>query len=90
MIESGLVEEIRNLLEKGYSPELRPMKSLGYRHVIGYLEGAFGLDETIREIQRDTRRYSKRQMTWFRADPEMVWSEPEDRELIEQKIKEFV
>ena len=90
MIESGLVEETMSLLSKGYSPELRSMKSIGYRHVIGHLEGICSLERTILQIQRDTRRYSKRQLTWFRADPEMVWAEPVDRHFIEKKIKKFV
>ncbi len=90
MIESGLLEETRALLKRGYSRELKAMKSLGYRHVIEFFEGAHSLEETIRRIQRDTRRYSKRQRTWFRADPEMIWVRPEQRNLIEERIKDFI
>ena len=63
MIEGGLVEETERLLKQGYSPELKPMKSLGYKHVVKYLKGACTLDETTCELQRDTRRYAKRQLT---------------------------
>ncbi len=90
MIESGLIEETRTLLQRGYSPELRPMKALGYRHAVEFLKGDRGLDETIKGIQRDTRRYSKRQMTWFRADPEMIRADPGDRDFIKRKVKEFI
>jgi tRNA dimethylallyltransferase len=89
MIEGGLVAETERLLNKGYSPDLKPMKSLGYRHVVKYLEGACALDEATYELQRDTRRYAKRQLTWFRGDPEMVWMMPKDMEGIIKKIKAF-
>jgi tRNA dimethylallyltransferase len=89
MIEAGLVHETEHLLRKGYSPDLKSMKSLGYRHMVKFLEGACGLDEAIRQLQVDTRRYAKRQLTWFKADPEIVWMKPEDLDGISKKIKEF-
>ncbi len=76
MLEQGLVEEVRMLLDRGYSRALRPLKSLGYRQIAGYLSGEYPLDEAIRLIKRDTRRYAKRQLTWFRADPELRWFDP--------------
>ncbi|MBW2609011.1 MAG: tRNA (adenosine(37)-N6)-dimethylallyltransferase MiaA [Deltaproteobacteria bacterium] len=90
MIEAGLVEETQSLLDNGYSPELNAMRSLGYRHVMRYIEGGWDLDEAIRQLQTDTRRYAKRQLTWFRGDPEMVWVKPEDRDLINKEIREFI
>ena len=89
MIEGGLVKETEGLLKKGYSPDLKPMKSLGYRHVVKFLEGACTLDKATYELQRDTRRYAKRQLTWFGADPEMVWIKPKDIDGIINKIKAF-
>lgn len=89
MIEAGLVMETEGLLMKGYSPDLKPMKSLGYRYMVRFLEGTCDLDEAIRQLQRATRRYAKRQLTWFRADPEMVWMRPEDSEGIVKKIEAF-
>lgn len=89
MIKSGLVDETRRLLGMGYTEELKPMKSLGYRHIIEFLKGKYSMNETVRHIQRDTRRYAKRQLTWFRTDPEMIWTEPTQRTCIEKKIKEF-
>jgi len=90
MIKSGLLEETQGLLKKGYSRELRAMNSLGYRHALGYLQNELTLEETILKLQRDTRRYAKRQLTWFRGDPEMVWTEPEDIAFIRKKIEEFI
>jgi tRNA dimethylallyltransferase len=73
MMAEGFPEEVRGLLAQGYSPRLKPMQALGYRQLVRHLHGACSLPEAIRDIQRDTRRYAKRQITWFRADPEFVW-----------------
>lgn len=90
MVDSGLVEETKRLLRFGYSPELKPMKALGYRHMVKYLQGLWSLDEAIKELQKDTRRYAKRQLTWFRGDPEMRWVAPEDIETVVREIRSFV
>jgi len=90
MIESGLIAEVEGLLRKGYGPELKPMQAIGYRHIVGYLEGRWGLDEAMRLIQRDTRRYAKRQLTWFGNDPEVRWVRPADRSNILNSVAEFL
>jgi len=90
MIEKGLVEETRGLIDKGYSPQLKAMKSLGYRHAVQHLEGAWNLDRMIEELQRDTRRYAKRQLTWFRADPEMNWRFPDAQKSVVREIHAFL
>jgi len=90
MVESGLTEETESLLKKGYSPNLKPMKSIGYRHIIKFIQGGWSLTEAIHNIQRDTRRYAKRQLTWFRADTESIWIVPEDFDLLLKKIKTFL
>ncbi|MBW2616261.1 MAG: tRNA (adenosine(37)-N6)-dimethylallyltransferase MiaA [Deltaproteobacteria bacterium] len=90
MVENGLVGETESLLRKGYSPDLKPMKAIGYRHMITYLKGDWSLDEAISELQKDTRRYAKRQLTWFRADPEVTWIEPGNFHVVKDKVKEFL
>jgi tRNA dimethylallyltransferase len=90
MIKSGLFEETQTLLKKGYSINLRSMNALGYRHAVKYLKDECGLEETILHLQRDTRRYAKRQLTWFRADHEMVWAKPEDMDFINKEIEKFI
>jgi len=88
MIKNGLIEEVKGLLERGYNPHLKPLQSLGYRQVIGYLNGAYDLNEAVRLIKRDTKRYAKRQLTWFKADPELEWFKlPEDVDKIEARVK---
>ena len=90
MMDSGLVNEVEGLLEKGYGPELKPMQAIGYRHVVGYLRGKWDLDEAMRLMQRDTRRYAKRQLTWFKADPDVVWVNPEDKPDIVDRVVAFL
>ncbi len=90
MMEKGLIEETRSLLDRGYSPDLKAMKSLGYRHAVGYLMGKWSKDETLGRLQRDTRRYAKRQITWFRADKEMIWCEPGEEEEIALMVARFL
>jgi len=90
MMKAGLIDETEALLERGYSPELRSMKSLGYRHVISYLKKEWNLEEMIFHLKQDTRRYAKRQLTWFRADAEVIWVKPDDVDFIRTKISEFI
>lgn len=77
MIAAGLVGEVLGLLDAGYGEDLKTMQSLGYRHMAGFLAGRLSWHEALRTMKRDTRRYAKRQLTWFRADPEIVWTDPE-------------
>jgi len=73
MIRAGLVEEVQGLLNKGYSEDLKSMKSIGYRHMVAYLKGRLSFQEAVRILKHDTRRYAKRQLTWFRADKDILW-----------------
>ncbi|MBX6423828.1 tRNA (adenosine(37)-N6)-dimethylallyltransferase MiaA [Thermosulfurimonas sp. F29] len=90
MLEAGLLEEVKALLERGFSPELKPLQSIGYRHMIAYLKGEVSLEEAVRLMKRDTRRYAKRQLTWFRADPEVKWFLPTEREGIFAEVERFL
>ncbi len=90
MVEKGLLEETENLLARGYSPELKPMKSLGYRHAVRHLQGLYDRGEMARQLQQDTRRYAKRQLTWFRADPTITWIDPQRKEHLVETITSFV
>jgi tRNA dimethylallyltransferase len=73
MIDEGLLEEVQRLLERGYGPELKPMQSLGYKQMTAHLRGAHSWDFAVSEMQRATRQYAKRQLTWFRGEPEFRW-----------------
>jgi tRNA dimethylallyltransferase len=90
MVEAGLVRETEQLLAKGYSPDLKPMQAIGYRHMVQYLRGDWSLEEAVEALQRDTRRYAKRQLTWFRSDPEVKWVRPADFDLALETARSFL
>lgn len=73
MIDNGLVDEVRSLLDKGYSPHLNALNSVGYKEIVAFLKGQSSLDEAIEQIKRNTRRFAKRQMTWFRSEKDVRW-----------------
>jgi tRNA dimethylallyltransferase len=64
---------VETLLGLGYGRDLKPMQAIGYRQIGAYLHGELPLDHAVELIKRDTRRYAKRQWTWFRGDPEVRW-----------------
>lgn len=76
MIGAGFVEEVRGLLDRGYPETLKSMQSIGYRHLADALGGRVSMAEALDTLKRDTRRYAKRQMTWFRAVPGIRWVSP--------------
>jgi tRNA dimethylallyltransferase len=80
MVRHGLVDETRRLLKKGYGPELKPMQSIGYRHAVRVLQGDWDVPTMIERLQVDTRRYAKRQLTWFRGESGYAWRKPGDLE----------
>jgi tRNA dimethylallyltransferase len=90
MMDSGFLNEVKGLLEMGYSENLKSMQSIGYRHLMDFIKGRCSWDETMRTLKRDTRRYAKRQLTWFKADPNIVWREPGQLREIRQLIKKFL
>ncbi len=90
MVADELVEEVKGLVAKGYSLDLKPLQSVGYRHMGLYISGAMSLEESLSLMQRDTRHLAKRQLTWFRADNEIRWFHPErDRKEILDTVRGF-
>jgi tRNA dimethylallyltransferase len=76
-LERGLVEEVRGLLDRGYDENLPSMSSLGVKEIIPFIRGESSLEECVEVLKRNTRRYAKRQMTWFRRYDHIVWLTPE-------------
>ena len=90
MMEAGLLDEIKGLVAKGYGLHLKAMQSVGYRHIGLYLQGRMSLDNAVSLMKRDTRRLAKRQLTWFGADKEIHWFDPEHaRKNVEDAVQEF-
>ena len=73
MFHGGLIEEVKGILALGYPATLKPFESIGYREAMRHLNGETGLEAAIEETQIHSRQYAKRQVTWFRRDPEIVW-----------------
>ena len=90
MIIRGFIEEVRWLMEHGYHEGLKSMQSLGYRHIARYLHDRGNLEESLYLMKRDTRRYAKRQITWFNADREINSFHYDDTSSIMEKIKGFM
>jgi tRNA dimethylallyltransferase len=90
MLAEGLEAEVRSLLARGYGQDLKPMQSLGYRHICAYLSGRVALEEAIATCKRDTRHFAKRQLTWFRADPEIRWTTPDAIAALLPQVEAFL
>ncbi len=73
MMAQGLLQEVRGLLDAGYSPELVSMQGLGYKEFIPYFNGEISLEDAVYTLKRDTRHFAKRQLTWFGREREVIW-----------------
>ena len=89
MFEAGLVEEVQSLLKKGYTPDLKPLKSIGYKQVVDFLTGTISLDQARVEMTRMTRRYAKRQMTWLRSQPDIFRISYDRKNELKEKVSKF-
>lgn len=76
MIADGLVEENERLLAAGFALDTNPLRTIGYQEPIAFLRGEIARDEMVRLLKQNTRRYAKRQLTWFRRDPSVTWLPP--------------
>ncbi len=86
MIEAGLFDEAEQLYT---FKEHHALQTVGYQEIFGYLDGEYDKDEAVRLLKRNSRRYAKRQMTWFRRDPETSWFHPGETDAIINHIKSF-
>jgi len=74
----------------GNTLDLKAMQSIGYRQMGMFIKGEVDLQEAIRLLKRDTRRYAKRQFTWFKKEPGLIWVDPEDKTKALAMVKEFL
>jgi tRNA dimethylallyltransferase len=90
MIEVGLVDEVRALLAQGYNPDRPPLSAIGYREISAFVRGELELEKAVEAAKRESRRLAKRQLTWFRREPGIVWIEAEQaRERAVAALEEF-
>ena len=90
MLDSGLEEEVRGLLDMGYSRDLRSMGSIGYKHMANFIFGDWGFEEMKTLLARDTRRYAKRQYTWFNKNEELHWYQKDSEAEIVERVGQWL
>jgi tRNA dimethylallyltransferase len=90
MLEAGLLREVRGLVERGYGAELAPMQAIGYRHMLPVVQGSDTLRNALVAMQRDTRRFARRQRTWLRGVREVHWFDPAARAEIFATVEGFL
>lgn len=90
MVKNGLVEEVKSLLNMGYSKNLVSMQGIGYKEIVLYLEGNITLEEAVEMIKQETRRFAKRQLTWFRREKKVTFINYEDFDFDKEKVLEFM
>ncbi len=90
MLSQGLYKEVVNLMNDGYSLDLKSMQSIGYKHMGMFIKKEIDWNEAVRLLKRDTRRYAKRQLTWFNKDREINWVKPSEIEKAKRVIKDFL
>lgn len=90
MIDGGLLREVRDLRERGYGPELKPMQAIGYRHIQPVVDGADTLANALEAMIRDTRQFARRQRTWIRAVADVHTYDPADRDAIFAHVERFL
>ncbi len=84
MMESGFLDEARSLIEKR---QLNALNTVGYKELFTYLDGQWSLEEAVERIKGNTRRYARKQLTWYKKDPNITWFSPNDTELITKHIE---
>ena len=89
MIADGLLDEFKSILDRGYSYNLKPLQSLGYKQAIGFLRKEYDWENALDLINRDTWHYAKRQLTWFAADKEINWFKPDSFVEIRKNVEKF-
>ena len=89
MLEAGLEEEVKRLLNAGVGRNRVSMQGLGYKEMAAYLEGEMSLEEAVYILKRDTRHFAKRQITWLKREPDVIWmdkSKMDDDEILRKMI----
>ncbi len=83
MVDEGLVEEVKHLIDMGYGPDTPAFQSIGYRHIYDYLNGKITIDTAKDLMVRDTKRYAKRQITWFKKEKGVHWHKPDEEAVLD-------
>jgi len=90
MLSRGLIDEVKCLVKKGFGLQNTSMQALGYKEIAEYLNGRYSLEEAVELVKRNTRRFAKRQMTWFRREDRIKWKDVEKYSSLEEIADEIV
>lgn len=90
MMKDGLLEEVAALKKDGCRRGMVSMQGLGYKEILDYLDGLCSLDEAVRILKRDTRHFAKRQLTWFRREPDVIWVNKDEFHYKEDEILNYM
>ena len=90
MMEEGLLQEVQMLLDMGVHRPMTSMQAIGYKEIADYLEGVYPLEEAVRVLKRDTRHFAKRQLTWFRREPDVIWVDKDRFDYNDEMILDYM
>lgn len=90
MLKKGLVQEVEKLSRMGYTRNMVSMQGLGYKEILAYLEGECSLEEAVYILKRDTRHFAKRQITWFKREPDVIWVNKPEFGYEDEKILNYM
>ena len=90
MLKEGLVQEVEKLSRMGYTRNMVSMQGLGYKEILAYLEGECSLEEAVYILKRDTRHFAKRQITWFKREPDVIWVNKPEFGYEDEKILNYM
>lgn len=90
MMHKGLVDEVKKLRDMGYTPEINSMKTIGYSEVNEYIDHKLSLEDAVLKIKTNTKKYAKKQMTWFKRMTSVNWFKSDEKQIIKEKIKNWL
>ena len=90
MMEEGLLDEIQKLKNMGYTKDMVSMQGIGYKEMLRYLDGEYSLEDAVEKVKQESRRFAKRQLTWFRREKEVIWIDKDKYDYDEGRIMMFI
>ena len=90
MMEAGLLDEIKALKKRGCTRDMVSMQGIGYKEMLKYLDGDYTLEEAVEKVKQESRRFAKRQLTWFRREKDVIWIDKDKYEYDESRILQFI
>ena len=90
MMDAGLIDEIKALKKRGCTRDMVSMQGIGYKEMLKYLDGDYTLEEAVEKVKQESRRFAKRQLTWFRREKDVIWIDKDKYEYDESRILQFI